>query len=899
MFGLPFATNQRPIAYFLNALVLASLLPGIIGVVIFNLAEYRQERQHLTREMLQTSRMVGQAIDTHLLRTQALAQWLASSDELAPDHSSAFLQHSNRSLAMVGLGGKIALLEVGEKPAAPFISDVVTDLASGQNTIHIQVPVMRPGVRHQALSMTIPVQQLNQILQRQHLPAGMLLSLLDRQGVVAGRNMDANMFVGRPTIAIMRAGIAGRDAGSVDNVMRDGVPHFTAFSRSPATGYTTVVGVPRSQFIGPLRSKLAYLTTLISLLFGLGLLLARYMSRQISESIHALIAPAIALGQGIPLSIKPVQLSETAEVGAAMERAAALLQQRDAALQAQQAELQQFKFFSENANEILLLLDVDGNIRYGNRMASSRIGYSNAELRSMTLFQIDLASRPESLRVIFNRCRLEQPPPFERVYRCKDGSSFPVEITATVLEHQGEWLMHVAPRDITERQHAEQAVRWAASHDGLTGMANRATALAFLQQSLLEASEGGAGDGALLYIDLNRFKPVNDIYGHEVGDRVLQEVARRLQPCVDQRALLARVGGDEFVAILCDLTEDTRQASEVADAMIQAVSQPIRVGKIEVLLSACIGISRFPENGDNASALVHAADLAMLQVKHRGRAAHAFYIPEMDTQAQFTLSVERRLQQAIEHGGFSLHYQPIINLANNTVEGMEALVRLADGIEPALGPATFIPIAESCGLIAPLGDWVAREACRQQVQWQAQGIALTVSVNFSALQFQRANFSQHIRELITFFGIDPCCLVIELTETAVMDNQAEAVDIMRELKALGVRIALDDFGTGYSSLSRLSTLPIDKLKIDQSFVRRIETDHASRAVIDAIIALGHSLGVELVAEGIETEAAMHYLRERGCQLGQGYYFSRPMPAAEFVPWRQRHAAALPEVTFGP
>jgi len=302
------------------------------------------------------------------------------------------------------------------------------------------------------------------------------------------------------------------------------------------------------------------------------------------------------------------------------------------------------------------------------------------------------------------------------------------------------------------------------------------------------------------------------------------------------------------------------------------------------VLSASVGISRFPQDGDTASALIHAADMAMLEVKQGGRAGYAWYSASMGAQAQFTLNVERRLQAALEHGGLLLHYQPIIHLASGRVDGVEALVRLDDGASPAVGPATFIPIAESCGLIVPMGEWVAAEACRQQRQWQAAGLPLSVSVNVSALQFRRSGFVGRIRDVIEATGIAPHCLVIELTETAIMENLAEAIGILNEVRSLGVRVALDDFGTGYSSLSMLSTLPLDKLKIDQSFVRRIDTDHASRAVIDAVIALANSLGLELVAEGIETEAALHYLRERGCQLGQGYYFSRPLAAAQLEEW---------------
>ena len=766
---------------------------------------------------------------------------------------------------------------------AAWISNVAVD-QRGTPVIGVHVPVRRDGKVIHALAMFVPASQLTALLQERGLPDGWLATVLDGEGVVAARNRGAGKFVGHLALERLRAVVARQPEGSLETTSLDGVPNFTVFARSPLTGYTAIVGVPRSQLTGPLWTRMAYLSATMAVLFGLGLLLARYVSRRISRSIHALIEPAAALGRGAPPSITAVHVSEAVEVATAIERAAALLQERDAALRAQRDELQQFKFFTEHANEMLLLLDEDGNIRYVNRMASERLGYSNAELLSMTLFQIDLPTTTERLQAVFAECRDAQKPPFERVYRCRDGADIPVEITATVLEHKGEWLMHVVPRDIRERRQAEQAVRWAASHDGLTELANRAQATRFLETGLARARSVG-GSGALLFIDLDRFKPVNDIYGHDAGDRVLQEVARRLRGCVRHDDLLARVGGDEFLMVLPCPDDAAAQAARRAEDIIRAVSQPIRLGNIEVVLSASVGISRFPQDGETASALIHAADMAMLEVKQGGRAGYAWYSAEMGAQAQFTLNVERRLQAALEHGGLLLHYQPIVHLASGRVDGVEALARLDDGASPAVGPATFVPIAESCGLIAPMGEWVAAQACRQQGQWQAAGLPLSVSVNVSALQFRRSDFVGRVRDVIEATGIDPHCLVIELTETAVMENLAEAIGILRAVRALSVRVALDDFGTGYSSLSMVSTLPLDKLKIDQSFVRRIDTDHASRAVIDAVIALANSLGLELVAEGIETEAALHYLRERGCQLGQGYYFSRPLPVAQLETWQ--------------
>jgi len=639
---------------------------------------------------------------------------------------------------------------------------------------------------------TVPSEQLSALLIQRRLPPGWLASVLDREGKIAARSRHAARFVGDSADGMLRAAIARSGSGALETVTRDGVVSQTTFSRSPLTGFTTVVGVPRAQLVGPLYAQLASLTALAVGLFAAGLLLARRMSRRISGSIQSLLPPAMALGRGETPRPVPAHIAEVAEVGAAIERAAGLLREREAELLTHHEELQQFKFFSENANEMLLLFDEPGRVRYANRQASMRLGYTNAELLSMTIFDIDRPVRREYFETVFMQCREVPPPPFERVYTCKDGSEFPVEITVTVLEHRGEWLMYVAPRDISERLQAEQALRWAATHDALTGLPNRASALALLYERLHGVGAGAHTGGAVLFVDLDRFKPVNDIHGHDTGDRVLQEVARRLQTCLAPGDLLARAGGDEFLAIL----PDAARGAAVARALLRALVEPIRVGNVEATLSASIGIAHMPEHGDSAAALLHAADMAMLEAKQSGRASAVVYSPEIGSRAQRTRSVEKQLQQALDHDGLVLHYQPIVNLATGEVDGVEALVRLVDTDGTAPGPGIFIPVAESSGLILPIGAWVATAACRQQAAWQAGGQPLDISVNVSALQFRRPAFADRVRATIARTGIDPRRLVIELTETALMENLAETAAILREVKLLGVRIALDDFGTG-------------------------------------------------------------------------------------------------------
>ena len=470
--------------------------------------------------------------------------------------------------------------------------------------------------------------------------------------------------------------------------------------------------------------------------------------------------------------------------------------------------------------------------------------------------------------------------------RAKDGSWRWVlaQAIASRRDAEGRALRLVgANLDITERKASEQRVRDAALHDSLTGLPNRALVFEY-GSHLLAGAQRRHASGALLFVDLDRFKPINDIYGHHIGDKVLQEVAKRLRECTREEDLVGRLGGDEFVIMLQPLEKLFPRTGIVAQHVVDRISQPFHIDTLELSLTPSIGISYYPQHADNVSSLIHTADLAMYQAKQSGRANFQVYSPELDTDAEAAYAVEVRLRKALKTHSFVLHYQPVIDIASGHLVGAEALVRLADDDVHAVGPQRFIPIAESSGLIAELGEWVLSEACRQHHKWKNEGLNITLAVNVSPLQFRQAGFTARLGNILASTKVDPACMQLEVTESMIMENVDEAVQILNSIKDLGVKVALDDFGTGYSSLSRLSRLPLDKLKVDQSFVRGIENDAGSRAVTDAVIALGHSLRLEVIAEGIESEGSLRYLQEQGCQQAQGYWFSRPLQADEFARW---------------
>ena len=444
--------------------------------------------------------------------------------------------------------------------------------------------------------------------------------------------------------------------------------------------------------------------------------------------------------------------------------------------------------------------------------------------------------------------------------------------------------------DITDRKLAEQRAIEAALHDPLTGLPNRTLAFEY-GNHLIASTRRGRKGGALLFVDIDRFKPINDLHGHATGDRVLQEVARRLKVCTRKEDLVARLGGDEFVILLSQLPATEYRGVAVAQHLLEALARPFRIGSLELQVTPSIGISWYPEHGDNLDSLIRAADLAMYQAKQAGRSNVRTYTRDLERQAEKSLSIEMQLKRALTQGGLVLHYQPVVDIHSGQLVAAEALLRMRGADGGLISPQHLIPVAEATGLIGEIGAWVATEACRQMREWSTQGLPpVSVAVNVSPIQFRQRGFRQRLLRIVEAAAIDPACLQLEVTESTVMENVDEVIDALKDIKSLGVRIALDDFGTGYSSLGLLTSLPLDKIKIDQSFVRRIESEESSVAVTRAIIALGSSLKLQVVGEGIENEAALNHLRAIGCDQAQGYLISRPLPADDFVDWWRLQAA---------
>ncbi len=436
----------------------------------------------------------------------------------------------------------------------------------------------------------------------------------------------------------------------------------------------------------------------------------------------------------------------------------------------------------------------------------------------------------------------------------------------------------VIARDISERKRHEEVLLHQARHDGLTGLPNRTLILDRLQQAIAHARRSGRLL-AVAYLDLDHFKDVNDTLGHGTGDALLCEAAARIGTALREDDTVGRQGGDEFILLLPDIVQ-LGDAAVVAEKILAALAQPFVMGGREVYVTASLGLSICPLDATDAEALLRNADVAMYRAKEEGRNTFRFYVREMDAQMHARIEIEHDLRLALKRDELVMHYQPRVSLSSGAVLGFEALVRWNHPRDGLLGPDRFIGVAEASGLITPLGDWVLREACRRTRQWQMQGLPeIRVAVNLSARQFRDPGLVERVQRVIADSGLDPRHLELEITESTVMQDSEAAAGTLHALKALGITLSVDDFGTGYSSLSYLKLFPIDALKIDRSFVRDIITDPSDAAIVRAIVNLSHSLGLAVVAEGVEDAEQAVFLHDAGCDELQGYWFSHPLPEA--------------------
>jgi diguanylate cyclase (GGDEF)-like protein/PAS domain S-box-containing protein len=552
-------------------------------------------------------------------------------------------------------------------------------------------------------------------------------------------------------------------------------------------------------------------------------------------------------------------------------------QRTEAALRESEALYRQM---FENHPAPKLLVDPDsGAIVAANPAACAFYGYATDQLQRLRL--TDLSPAPQSGATLAPALSPPDSYFFAGPHQLASGGIRQVEIYAGAVLLRGRRLLYSIVHDITERQQVEAQLHYQAFHDALTDLANRTLFLDRLEHALTRQQRGAAAL-AVLFLDLDRFKVINDSLGHDVGDQLLVAVARRLRGCLRQEDTLARFGGDEFVILLEDLTS-VRGTTAVAERILDALGVPFALGGRELFITTSIGIVFSQSAQDHPSTLLRDADVALYRAKNKGKACYEVFDEQMNAHAVERLELEGQLQRALERDEFVVYYQPKVELATGRLVGLEALVRWRHPEQGLLAPGVFIPLAEETGLIRPLGQWVLGEACRQAQRWQQQAPGtspLVIGINLSAREFQHPGLVEQVAAVLAQTQVDPQGVQLEITEQVVMADAQEATNTLSQLKALGVRLAIDDFGTGYSSLSYLKRFPVDTLKIDRTFISGLGIGAENQAIVQAVLNLGQALQLTVVAEGIETPTELEQLRRLGCRFGQGYYFGPPLPLME-------------------
>ncbi|MBM7872122.1 diguanylate cyclase (GGDEF)-like protein/PAS domain S-box-containing protein [Clostridium pascui] len=527
----------------------------------------------------------------------------------------------------------------------------------------------------------------------------------------------------------------------------------------------------------------------------------------------------------------------------------------------------------DNATEGIVSIDSNGNIKYINNAVQQIFQYNSRELvgKNINILISEFNYRHNTLAN--NNIELNG-------YR-KDKSILPLELTISKFGVGEEEFFTLIFRDITERKNYEKIIKHHAFYDYLTELPNR-----FLLKKRVNIeiakSKSVNRKFAILYLDLDRFKFVNDTLGHDVGDKLLQQIAERLKKHILPADTIARIGGDEFIILLSKITckEDIIKLSR---KLISVVKEPLMIDSHEIYISASIGIAIYPEHGEDSTTLISNADVAMYEAKKMGRSSFEFYTESLSEKALERLNLENSLRHALEKNEFTVYYQPKVHAKTEKLIGAEALIRWKHSSLGLIAPDKFIPLAEETGLIIPIGEWVLRTACTQNKALQDLGFPpLTISVNLSTLQFHLQDLKKVVQEVLKETGLEPQYLELEITESIAMQNVEYTIKTINEIKEMGVKFSIDDFGTGYSSLSKLNSLSVDKLKIDKSFVSEIGGEKNDSIIASIIMSLGKSLELEVVAEGVETQEQVDFLKENTCDEMQGYFFGRPMCGEDFI-----------------
>ena len=615
----------------------------------------------------------------------------------------------------------------------------------------------------------------------------------------------------------------------------------------------------------------------------IGLAISVFVARSIIKPLSALEETATAISEGdLEARARATGPRELGRLGASFNQMTESLlrdiAERKRAERVLRESEERYRDLFENANDLIQSVAMDGSFDYVNRAWHETLGYSEEEIRSLNMFDIVHPDSRDHCLEMFKRViageRLDH---VEAEFVTKKGRSIWVEGNAFARFRDGKPVATRGIfRDVTERKRAEEAVSHMAYHDALTDLPNRALLKDRLNLALAQAKRN-KHMLAVMFLDLDQFKAVNDTAGHKQGDRLLQSVGKQLKELVREGDTVAREGGDEFILLLPEVT-GAEHAATIADRILKSFQGPRVLAGHEFHITTSIGVTVYPADGGDAETLLRNADIAMYRAKEEGRDNFQIYSADMKVQIAERLALESDLRHALEREEFVVYYQPQVDIGTGQIVGTEALVRWRHPERGLVSPMEFIPLAEETGLIVELGEWVLRTACAQNKAWEEAGIpVMRVAVNVSSRQFQRRDLVETVMQVLNKTGLDADSLELEITESTAIQDVDHTIAVLRSLRDEGVRVAIDDFGTGYSALSYLKRLPIDTVKIDESFVRDITIDPDDAAIAATVITIAHDLKLSVIAEGVETEEQLAFLEERGCDEMQGYLFSKPLP----------------------
>ena len=744
----------------------------------------------------------------------------------------------------------------------------------------ISVAVAIPGKAHMLvaeLNLREVSQQIRHIAERRNL----IVVLVDRQNHVIAhpdprKGLQQDVF---PRNALIEAARAGREA--VGEFRMDDIEYVG--TATPIKGMDWVLLVMQSATVAHAAQRTLLYALLAGILVSLAvalataLLLAHTMSRRMREfSGHM---RAVANGD-YRAEIPHFRVTELNDLADSMRRMAAAVLERESRLQLAAS------VFNSSAQGILIT-DADQRIVSVNPALTAITGYAMHEVVGQTPAVFRSGRHDSSFyRAMMAAVETRGHWQGEIWNRRKSGEIYPEWLTITAVKDAAGILTHYIGSffDVSESKDAEEHIAFLASHDALTRLPNRTLLDDRIRQAVI-SSRRKENRAAVLMLDLDRFKLINDTLGHEVGDRLLEVVAGKLTAILRETETVARLGGDEFV-VLMPYVESIEWVSMLAQRILAVVAAPETVAGSELHVTPSIGISIFPNDGGDAPTLLRNAETAMYHAKSVGRNNFQFFTSSMNYVVQERMTIENDLRHALERDEFRLYFQPQVNCRGGKVTGMEALIRWQHPERGLMPPDRFIPIAEETGLIVAIGEWVLREACRQAKRWRDQGqTELRVGVNLSARQFQQPDLFKQIASALQDSGLPGSALELEITEGMLMEDPDQAAELLRTFASLGIRLAIDDFGTGYSSLAYLKRFPLHRLKIDKSFVRDITSDPNDAAIVNAVVGLAASLNMDVIAEGVESVDQLRYLEQHGCVEIQGYFFSRPQPAEHFTSFR--------------